>query len=414
MLSPMLAPSFTNEVLDDNEQLDDKLDRLNTKVHALMEDLSALDDSSGNFKLALCSKLNGLTNTCKLSRIERSLCQAEALSDISDELTIFNESFLDLEAAHSSLQAERATMQLEDYRAHEMRDEEQMISYDQFVEGSFRLTGTTIFHGLGSQTLAEAHTTCISYDFDEVNHERCRLERDFEDLSTKFDSLKSNGTDWQKVGTIMAEAQKLVFQLNEEVKKVKVAYVRLTARAQQLEIKKEKTKQYQAKLKGKMELVKKKSVKLKNQEADLQRRTESESKKLAEFKEKIFKLISEEKEPFKLRASNADTRMENPRSSSRLMMTQKTQMSREKVNKILAETQRQNRNFQALMPKLATPTLSKAKKSDPLNKTSIVPRHVKHNSMPSELTEREISFRNYKGAADKSEQSLMDLLLEWQ
>lgn len=363
-------------------------------------------------KMNLCLRLNGLLANDKLSRIERSLCDVDALSDITDEFKLFDQSFIELEGDQNTSLRDRAAMQLEDYRSHELRDEEQMMSYDQFVETSLKFPWHS--SAFGTQSLQSG----VSLNFDDQIQEVNRLERDYVDLAEKICSLRSHHLDWTKVGQFMEEAQKLLGLLNKEFKKAKVANVRCLAKAQQLDIQKEKTKQYQTKLKTKMDLVRKKAMRIKEQEDEMLRKVDAEKAKLTQFKEKIFKVLNEDKSLYQPRATLTyeEIGSESARRTLRTPIKRRPNYSREKFDKILEETQRQNRNFQALMPKLATGSINKTVRASDLCKTTTISRHVKRNSMPCEpYNAPDISFKATNPKPNiyrELDSSFIDLLFE--
>jgi hypothetical protein len=347
------------EAQDDGELLDDKLDRLNSKVQSLMQGLAALEHSAEHIKYDFSSRLNGLLPIDELVFTEQGFEEAEALSDISENPTIFEYSFIELAKQQQVEQLNRANMLVEDYRSHELRDEEQMMSFEEFVELTHQVPCVPHKDNTPQDESQDTQSTGSSADCSALTQSRDKLERDAEELRSRICCMRLQGSDVTKFSVMLTEAQTLLSQLNYEVSKAKRTNTCLLARGQQLEIQSEKTRAYQAKLKAKMQQVKEKARLLSKKEEELSRQTQTKSQ-LAQLKEKLSRVLAENKPMVQERTrGNPEGEVGVPEVGRRTMRsnTVRTMESQEKVNRILEETKRQNKTFKALMPKLsALPT----------------------------------------------------------
>jgi hypothetical protein len=358
------------EAQDDGELLDDKLDRLNSKVQSLMQGLAALELPAEHVKYDFSSRLNGPLPIDELDFTEQGFEQAEALSDISDDPIIFEYSFIELAKQRQAEQLSRANMQVEDYRSHELRDEEQMLSFEEFVELTNQVLCAPHKDNSPQDESQDTQSTGSLGDCSALTQRRDKLEREAEELRSRICCMRLQGSEVSKFSGMLTGAQTLLSQLNYEVSKAKRTNTCLIARGQQLEIQNEKTRAYQAKLKAKMLQVKDKAKLLSIKEEELSRHTQTKSQ-LAQLKDKLSRVLAENQPNGQERdrdRSKGEVGLPEGERRPLRSNTVRTMESQEKVNRILEETKRQNKTFKALMPKLSVfPTE--------------VPQHTRTNSV---------------------------------
>lgn len=420
MLSSMLEHLNSSEV-NDNEQLDDKLDRLNSRVQTLMLGLTSLDEPTSVRHFDFSIKSNEAWPAYGLTFAEQAFEHDSQLSDISENHTIFEHSFIETAAQLQTDAINQLGMQVEDFRSHELRDEEQMLSFDEFVELSNKVTCCGPKKVSSMQGSLENRSTGSSADCEGLSHSRDRLERELEDLDTKICCMRLQGSDVSRFSLMMEKSKTLLAQLQGEVNKSRRINTGLTARQQQLDIQKVQIKEYQAKLKAKMKIVKHKATVLHKQEEDLVTRT-SRTSQLSELKNKLELVLSDQGKPSaeipqlepKLISAGIEGGRRMPRSQTVLTLA-----SQEKVNKILEQTQRQNKNFTSLMQKLSvlpkTPqheALPKATPSSPV-KTESTSRRTYEKSFEQrerELEQREQQLRCEQRRLIKVKEELQELI----
>lgn len=354
MLGLTLVNPTSIEAQDDSEQLDDKLDRLNFKVQSLMQGLASLEGPESAMLFDFSSRFNGLLPIQEFEGQEKGFEHESLLSDISESNTLFEHSFIELAAQQQVDSINRFAMQAEDFRSHELRDEEQMLSFDEFVELSNKVACGPR-KAMISQDILDTPSTGNSVDCEGFSNSRERYEREVEELEMKICCMRMQGSDVSKFTFMLEMSQKLLAQLQVEVDKTKRINTTLLARQQQLEIQNEKTKAYQAKLKAKMQIVKGKAAQLLKKEEKLAAKKEKASQ-MFQLKDRLEKALVKRTQAAAevildeaVKAEPSDELVRRlPRSQ-----TVRTQASQEKVNKILEETARQNRTFNSLIQKLA-------------------------------------------------------------
>jgi hypothetical protein len=384
----MSSSSKSKLDLEDPELLDAKLDRLNSKVHSLMQGLATIEDTD-TAPFDLCSRFNGLVPIDDFAFTDEDIRRAEVLSDISETPTTFEYSFIEHAAQQQLDFINRAVMQVEDFRSHELRDEEQMLSFDEFVELSNQVNCCNKRKELSPQGPADSLTSGNSVDCEALTQGRAKLDRDFDELNSKLCCMRLQGSDVSKFSVMMEESQRLLTRLGGEVDKVKKTNTCLVARTQQLEIQKERTRAYQDKLKAKMQLVRAKDKLLQEKEEKLRLKEKADSQ-LALLKLKLSKVVVDGGRT--LGGADAEFEGESSEGLRRFARsnTVKTLAAQEKVNRILEECQRQNKTFKALMPKLSNyPTLIKGNQVSPVKSSSSSSIEARAQGLTEQIFRRE-------------------------
>lgn len=289
---------------------------------ALSKAQPTLGSPTSATRLKAVNRLNGLISD---SQRTRGSCEVDSISIISDDLTLFGQSFIDFWPVQQTTLLDRSAMQFEDYRSHDLRDAGLKLSRSKANEAKYKAV-------IGQGTR---------------------------------DICKSEANETTKTSEVYDQAAIEIGRLRADISKVKIDRGYSAGKDQLVDSGEDKLQEEQLGKGGCLKQI----------ETDLTR----EQRRLQRISRKLFAVPSDNQSAKSggLQLQRAGIGVQRARELAR-SSTAKTQLTNAKAIRVIEETQRQNLHFIASMPKLA------ASASTSKLPTSLSSRHSDLSSFPLE------------------------------